>query len=134
MTTTPPVVIPEGTPPVPPPYARVRVPYGSDARLGVAFVESSTRDDGSLGDERYFRHAGGGWDNDFDPVKHVRPLDRSPAEPNDQSFAVPDDVLARDGATARVHQIDADGAPRRHVETLNANQLYNLVRGFTATP
>lgn len=115
-------------------YARVRVPYGSDARLGVAFVESSTRADGSLGGERYYDHAAGGWDAEFEAARHVRPLDRSPSEPNAQSFAVPDDVLAREDASARVYQLDADGKPRRFVEELNSNALYNLTRGFTATP
>lgn len=115
-------------------YPKGRIRYVCEDDLAVAFARDTTRDDGTAADKQWLHLIDGGWDNDFDPAKHLRRLDRDAGRPARQSFAPPSDFLVEPQAVAEVYAVDSAGAVVSDFAALESNHAYSLVRRFAAGP
>lgn len=116
-------------------YAPGTIEYIHAASLGVAFRRSSVRGaDGSIGDSQWFRHAEGGWDNEFDPAIHVRRMTRLAARPNRQEFAIPMDALVAENAKGEVFVLDDSGAIASDHDMLHQGHMATLLGLPAAAP
>jgi len=117
-------------------YARRLVVYMAEAPLGVCYHRVTPKADGTPGDAQHWAHEAGGWANEFDPARHVRPLDRPipEARPNYQSFAPPRDVVEDDAAFATIHVLRTDGTIAADLDMLTGPHLRTLCGGPVSTP
>lgn len=108
----PPVIMPEGTPPMAIKYARRPAWVVCETDAGVIFAQHRALSDGSFAPARYWDHAAGRWDSMFDPARHVRKLSRALGlvAGSLQCFAVPLAVAADPGASATVCRLADDGS------------------------
>lgn len=115
-------------------YAKGRIRYVSEDDLSVRFVRDTNRADGSAGDKQYLNLIDGGWDNEYDAVKHLRRLHRDPDREHRQSFAAPDDFLVEPQADAEVFVVDSRGEIVSDCDSVGSNEAYSLVRRFASRP
>ncbi|OJW11205.1 MAG: hypothetical protein BGO49_11100 [Planctomycetales bacterium 71-10] len=115
-------------------YAPRLIPYVSEPQLGAAFRRRSCRPDGSLGDSQWWDHERGGWDNAWDPARHLASLPRDADRPARQYLATPVDVADDPATIADVFAIASDRSILSDVDAMPGNQVYNLTRGWSSKP
>lgn len=117
-------------------YARRLVVYMAESPLGVCYHRVAPKADGTPGDAQHWNHETGGWENEFDPTKHVRPMDRPilDARPNYQCFAPPLDVTEDEAAFATIHTLRQDGTIASDLDMLTGPHLRTLAGGSVSTP
>lgn len=115
-------------------YADGRIRYVNEDKLAVAFARDSNQADGSIAGKQYLNLQAGGWDNEFDPARHLRKMAADAGVKHSQSFAAPDDFLIQPQGFAEIFVLDSDDAVVSLYAVMDSNEAYSRLRRWASRP